>query len=447
MTDEQKADIKKALTKISRQRLDLEDYYKYYKGEHRLNFASSKFRNKFGARLQSLKDNLCKSVVNAPVSRLEVINFADEQADITEKAWSVWKANSMPLQAKSVHREAFRAGYSFVIVWQDLATKKAKIDIQKSHSVCLFESEESNLVSMGAKVWMENEMWFLTLYYPDRIEKFVTVKKSKDFPTKPESFVERGDGETWKVENPFKLVPVFKFSATEDLSILDEVIPLNDALNKTFCDLMVGGEYNSIRQRFTAGIQYEKDEETGKPIIPYEHDDQVWSSESDTAKFGEFSDVELEQFLKTADSIRQEIARVTGIPAHYFNLNTGDFPSGEALRTAEARFISLIEEAQLSFGETWSKVIQFCLQIENDAPDAQIEVQWRDAAPTSESEKLTNALAKQQLGLSAEIYLAELGYTEQQIVDSLNKQAEKQASLGESLGKIFDGGLNAETVN
>lgn len=440
MTDEQKADINKALKKISQQRLSIEQYYAYYNGSHRLNFASSKFRNKFGARLQSLNDNLCKPVVNAPVARLEVINFSDEKSEIDDKAWQIWKQNKMPLLAKSVHREAFRVGFSFVIVWQNLQTKKAKIDVQNSNNIAMWKNEETGSTSMACKLWTQDELYYLTLYYPDRIEKYVTQRKHKNFPSKAEYFIEREQPS----ENPFGVVPVFKFSATEDVSFIKDVIPLNDALNKTFCDLMVGAEYNSIRQRFTTGIQYEKDEETGKPIIPFEHEDQVWSSENETAKFGEFTDTNLEQFLKSADSMRQEIARLTGIPAHYFNIQGGDFPSGQALRTAEARFISLIEESQLSFGESWALVMDLCLRIENESADSQIEVQWRDASPVSESEKLANGLLKQQLGVSTEIVLSELGYTETQIAESIEKQAERQNALGESLGKIFDGGINTD---
>jgi hypothetical protein len=442
MTDEQLSDIQKAIDKIGAQRDRIGVYYRYYAGEHIPNFASAKFRNKFGARLKDLTDNLCKPVVNAPVSRLEVINFAQEGKDIDSEAWRLWKRNKMPLRAKNLHREAFRTGFGFVIVWQG-ADGKATIDVQKSHSVALWQSEETEETGMAAKLWLDSKYWYLTLYYADRIEKYVTKKESKDFPRKAAAFVER---ENAAAENPFGRVPVFKFSASEDLSILADVIPLNDALNKTFCDLMVGAEYNSIRQRFSTGIQYEKDEETGKPIIPYEHDDTVWSSESDTAKFGEFTDSDLEKFLKAASDIRQEIARVTGIPAHYFQITSGDFPSGEALKTAESRFVSMIEEAQLSFGESWSEVIKFALFIEKSAGESdEIETQWKDAAPVSQSDKLANALIKQQLGLAPEIYLAELGYTDEQIKDSLEKLAAKQQRESELFAKKFDGGFNEIT--
>lgn len=442
-------EIKSALKRIAQERNDTRAYYDYYNGEHALNFASQKFRNKFGRRLQSLNDNLCKSVVNAPVNRLEVISFADEKdRNAGDAFWDIWKRNRMPKYSKAVHREAFRAGKAYVIVWAG-ADGKARIDIQSSAEIAVWTDAETRLPMKAAKLWFNEaaECHYLTLYYPDRIEKYVANSKSKTFPT-ANAFVEREvDGEPFPLPNPFNRVPVFEFTAPDGNSILADVIPLQDALNKHFCDLMVAGEYNSIRQRWSTGIQYEIDEETQKPIIPYDHEDQVWSSADPDASFGEFSDSSLEAYLAAKADAREEIARVTGIPSHYFQLNTGDFPSGEALRTAESRFVSMVQDAQLDFGESWADVMKFAGAIEasvvKPSPNA-IEVMWRDAAPVGMRELLENGLLKQQLGVSKARILSELGYTDADIKEILTETAEETASLAGAMQKAFDGGIGIE---
>lgn len=442
-------DVNKALKRLSAQRADLEIYYNYYRRKHALNFASSKFRNKYGARLQRLSDNLCKAVVKAPVSRLDVVGFADEDLDVGNEAYTIWKRNRLALRSKTLYRETFKTGFAFVIVWPD-AKGKARIDVQPSHSVAIWIDEETGKASLGAKIWNESagdgdaKNWYLTLYYADRIEKYVTRAPKVDFPMAAAAFMPREDMPI--VVNPYGRVPVFKFSASDDESILEDVIPLQDALNKNFCDLMVAGEYNSLRQRFTSGIQYERDEETGKPIIPFDDDDRVWSTEDAEAKFGEFSDSDLEKPLKVADSIRQEIARIAGIPAHYFNITAGDFPSGEALKTAETRFVSMIEETQLSFGESWADVIGFALAIEASAgiDEANIEVQWKDAFPVSESERLGNAYLKKQIGVSTARILLELGYTETEIETIEAESRDEAANANDALGRIFDAGASLQ---
>lgn len=449
MAEIEETDIKAALKKLATARVETSIYYRYYDGEHALNFASTKFRNKFGRRLQRLTDNLCKPVVNAPVNRLEVLNFAaDGNADDQERFWQIWKQNLMPGRSKNVHREAFRTGKAYVIVWAD-DKGKARMSPQTTGDIYVWFTGESREPSKAAKLWFDEteERHYLTLYFPDRIEKYVTTNKSKSFPN-ANSFIEREvDGEPWPLPNPFARVPVFEFAAPEKQSILSDVIPLQDALNKHFCDLMVAGEYNSIRQRWTTGIQYEVDEETNKPIVPYDHDDPVWSTSGEEGKFGEFSDSPLEQYLKAKSDTREEIARVTGIPAHYFQMMTGHFPSGEALRTAESRFISMVQDAQLDFGESWADAIKFALQIESGivTPDASyVETQWRDAAPVGQRELLENGLMKKQLGVSTERILSELGYTESDIADILDQSEKEKVSLASAVQTAFNGGIGVE---
>jgi len=41
-------------------------------------------------------------------------------------------------------------------------------------------------------------------------------------------------------------------------------------------------------------------------------------------------------------------------------LQTGDFPSGEAQRAAETRFLKKIEDRQGAFGTAWQDVIKLC---------------------------------------------------------------------------------------
>ena len=51
-------------------------YRAYYDGQHRLAFATDKFRDAFGTILRSFADNLCPTVVDAVADRLEVTEAA-----------------------------------------------------------------------------------------------------------------------------------------------------------------------------------------------------------------------------------------------------------------------------------------------------------------------------------------------------------------------------------
>jgi hypothetical protein len=458
------ADIKLAIELIAGRKTALKEFYDYYDGRHQINFASEKFKNKFGKRLQRLRENLCRTVVKAPTSRLEIIGFASQTEAIDKKAWEIWKRNNMPLNSSKVHREALKTGDAFCIVWPD-PSGRPRIHVQTSANVCVWRSTETGQIEKAAKLWLgSDKRHYLTIYYPDRIEKYITKPAGKADQTAsvadPKSFEPRQvEGEKWPLQNPYGRVPVFQFTFDEETddcsnSILKDVIPLNDALNKSLSDIFVAQEFNAIRQRWATGIQFEKDPETGKTINPFDYDSQLWDGGEGPSragggaepKFGEFTDAELEQMLKVKQECVRDIALVSGVPPSYFNLETSDFPSGEALRKIEARFTAIVQDSQRSFGETWGNAIGFALEIAGSkvSDDQQIETQWTDAAPVSETEQLDNALKKKNLGWSLEQIQRDFGLTDKQIKEMAAANDEMEKKRVENQAKFFDGGASLE---
>lgn len=220
------------------------------------------------------------------------------------------------------------------------------------------------------------------------------------------------------------------------------MIPLNDALNKTWSDILGAQEENMRRRRFIAGLQCETDEESGKKINPYKPDDDVWISEQDDTKFGEFSDADTGKMLEILKRTIQSIALVSGIPPSYFNLEqTGSAISGEALRKIEARFTAIVQDAQRSFGESWGAVMRLCLQIE-EKKVASIETQWTDAAPIGESETLDNMSKKQRLGWSNEQLQRDFGLSDDQIKKMTEENNARAVAESEARAKMFDSGMS-----
>jgi hypothetical protein len=437
--------IKLALEKIAAKQHAIQTYENYYDGKHALNFASEKFTTQFARRLQSFRDNLCKTAVKAPADRLEVIGFAaNKNSEIYNKSWETWKYSKMPRIAKRVHRAAFKTGDAYVLVWADKAGR-ARIAAQDARNCCVFYDGETNEIEFGAKVWQGTDRFvYVTLYYPDRIEKYRSNREQANgnVPTTAAAYSQRQpDGEPWPIANPTGVCPLFHFGL--EGSILDDVIPLNDALNKEIADLLVSSEANSLRQRWSTGISYEVDPESGKQIIPFERASQWVASSEIGAKFGEFADASLADFLAVVTDFRNEIANVAGIPQYYFHLGTGDFPSGEALRKAESRFAALIGDAQLDFGETWAAVIKFAMQLDGeistDSVDL-IETRWTPAAPMSDDEKVDLAIKKKQIGVSDRQNLSEVGYTESDIKKMQTENAEQKQADASNFKSVFDAG-------
>lgn len=446
------SDIKPALKRLSNNIHRYQEYYEYYAGKHQLNFASEKFKNKFGKRLQKLRENLCKTVVKAPASRLEPIGFLSEQKDVQDKAWKFWKKNKLPRHSGKVHREAFKTGDAYVLVWGDPVTGKPVITPQLAVNITVWKNADTGEIEKAAKAWRgEDGFWYLTLYYADVIEKYVGKGKSEAFPLEPNHFDQRHiAGEPFPLPNPYGKVPIFHFTYDEELmdfgnSILADVIPLNDALNKSYSDILGAQEENMRRRRYVAGLQTETDDETGKPINPYKPDDDLWMA-NEEATFGEFSDADLAQMLLVKAEAVRDIALVSGIPPSYFNLESvGQAISGEALRKIEARFTAIVQDAQRSFGESWAEVVSFALQIEEAMlKGIEIETQWTDAAPVSETEILDNSLKKKNLGWSIEQIQRDYGLTEEQIKQMAGENSKRAEAEMQAQAKFFDAGNTFE---
>ena len=216
------------------------------------------------------------------------------------------------------------------------------------------------------------------------------------------------------IPNPFGVVPVFHFANNSDLaaagrSELEDAIPIQDGLNKSVLDMLVAMEFSSYRQRWAAGIEIEYDKD-GNAIAPFKAGiDHVWIAADPSARFGDFGTAELEQFLKVKDSFRIDIASVTGTPLHYLLPYANEFPSGEALRKAETRFVAKVRSRQLSYGRVWADAMELGMKIAG-YDGTHLKTTWDDPAAMSEREILENILLKRQIGLSTEEALREAGY-------------------------------------
>jgi hypothetical protein len=87
----------------------------YYDGEHPLQFATSKFREAFGALFGAFADNWCQIVVDAAVERLKIVGFRTG-GKTSDDAWSIWQSNALDVQSVIAHTEAGKCGRVFLLV-------------------------------------------------------------------------------------------------------------------------------------------------------------------------------------------------------------------------------------------------------------------------------------------------------------------------------------------
>ncbi len=425
--------IEQAITNLRANSARYAKAERYYNGDHDLKFAAEKFQNTFGTLFREFALNLCPVICDAVKDKLRVTGFSVEsepagQPDPTNRApahaggsdrlhrtaRSIWQRNRMGINAGEVHKEALKNGDAYVIVWPDVQGRAVFYPNKAANITIGIEEESQGRIAWAAKIWrMADKHVRLNLFYPDRIEKYVSRKEAEGSLPDADAFVPLGDD----VPNPYGVVPVFHFANNADLgalgrSELEAAMPVQDGLNKSVLDMLVAMEFAAFRQRWVAGIDLEYDE-NGKAKSPFRAGvDNLWLSENPQARFGDFEASQLDQFLKVKDSFRIDMASVTGTPLHYFLQQTGGFPSGESLKKAETRFLAKVRGRQESFGQVWADAMAFALQIEGQGRDVRLVTEWEDPAPMAEREFLENILLKKQIGLPVEQALLEAGYGE-----------------------------------
>ena len=399
---------------------------RYYAGDHDLAFATDKFQTTFGSLFREFALNLCPAICDAVRDKLKITGFSvddggtDGEAEAVKRAARrIWHENKMTLRAGEVHKEALKNGDAYVIVWPAADGSAAIFPNRAASCAVVYDEESPGQIVRAAKHWRTpDKRTRVNLFYPDRIEKFITARPGDSSMPDAKEFVPFGETNEDRsvIPNLYGIVPVFHFANNADTGMpghseLAAAMPVQDGLNKSVLDMLVAMEYSAFRQRWAAGIEVEIDEASGQPVSPFKFGPgYLWAAPDKDARFGDFHAADLEQFLKVKDSFRIDMASVSGTPLHYFMQNTRGIASGEALRKTETRFSAKVRDRQESFGQVWADVMSFALRASGIAEDARLLTLWEDPAPAGEREMLENILLKKEIGISVEQALTEAGY-------------------------------------
>lgn len=400
---------------------------RYYRGSHDLAFATEKFANTFGSLFREFAMNLCPAVCDAVRDKLRITDLAVDGAvekdgggtSPQDSVGRIWRDNRMAIRAGEVHREALVNGDAYVIVWPDASGRARLHPNRAANCSVVYDEEHPGRLLRAAKYWRTRDKHTrLNLFYADRIERYMTERPGESTLPEAKEFVtyrEAGrKAERSATPNPYGQVPVFHFANNADIgsfgrSELEAAIPVQDGLNKSVLDMLVAMEFSAYRQRWAAGIEIEYDND-GNPVAPFKAGiDHLWIARNPEAKFGDFHTADLDQFLKVKDSFRVDMASVTGTPLYYLLPTVRSFPSGEAFRKSETRFVSKVRERQASFGQVWSDAIAFALAVEGRGGHW-VGVRWEDPSTLGEKERLEIIELKRRIGISDGEALREAGY-------------------------------------
>lgn len=187
---------------------------RYYSGDHDLTFATEKFQNAFGSLFGEFAMNLCPAIVDAVKDKLIVRGFSVDDPVVSSQrvavsskqsavgssrtansidsdnsmqagslrsdANRIWRRNRMAIRAGELHKEVLKCGDAYMIVWPDARGRAVMYPNRAANVSVTYDKDSPGKIAWAAKYWRTADKRIrLNLFYPDRIEKYVSRNESE----------------------------------------------------------------------------------------------------------------------------------------------------------------------------------------------------------------------------------------------------------------------------
>jgi len=422
-------------------------YAAYYAGEHRLQFATSKFREAFGELFEAFATNWCGLVVDVAVERLRVLGFRFDTDDADDDANDIWQANRLDAQSIIAHTEAVKCETAYLLIGPPRVFGDEPVITVESPTqmICEVDPEDRTRRLAAMKKYRDKSgNTICVVYLPDSITTF----KRNDAVTGvlqglgvwiPQTMTNPAWDTVSTVGNPLGVVPVVPLENAPDMlfggtSDLAPAVALNDAANKFFADMIHSSEFTSFPQRVLTGVELPRDPITGE-VLP---DAQVraavsrlWSFEAKDAKVFDLQPADLSNYVQGVDLAVKHIAAQTRTPPHYLLAELANL-SGDALKAAESGLVARCRRKHVDFSDSWEEAMRIAFHwraldkeaMGDDAGAARdlarsemfdAETIWADPESRHPTEISDSLVKKASIGVPWKALMEEGGYTPQQI--------------------------------
>lgn len=428
-------------------------YREYYDGDHDtlLTERLKKFLSVKGDD-QEFNFNVCPIVVDALSERLKVTGFsAGDQGEIL---WNWWEANKMDAQQGIVHTSANRDGDTYEIVEWDNENKRPTFTHElactggegvKVH----YSKEKRGVIESASKRWVVEQgnnagkVRRLNLYFADHIEKYISTEGEFEGNYRP--YLEDGGVEMpgelgscgwfWWTDNGTASgkplgVPVVHFKNKDQgydwgQSELKDIIPVQNALNKSVIDLLGSADYAGFRLLVAVGDTFE-----GMKVYP----GAVWNSQrpSNEVDVKSIEGEDPSKLIAVVDKFVISAAQISRTPISYFQ-STGQRPAEGTLKQEESGLVAKAKKCQTDFGNAWEQCMAIARRLNNAFGSAKmdetqtISTEWEEPQTRDELQHLQVLALKKQLGIPETQIWREMGYNDKQIREFQREKKKAQA--------------------
>lgn len=426
---------------LAAQQMDIQLPERYYAGDHRLTFVTRKFRTAFGSLFQSLADNWCRTVVDAPVERMRIEGFRfGDSKDADKEAWEIWQANNLDAGSVMLHTEAVKDGCAYILVAPPTAPDDyPKITVEHPSQMVVATAPGNRRHRLAAlKRWRdEADFDWAILYLPDQIIWWRSQRKAQQSGGRPDwQRVDELSG-----RNDTGVVPAFPVENNPTMlgggqSDLAPVIPMQDVINKLWADLLIASEYTAHPQRYATGIEVPT-LENGEPDPAFEIKTamtRLLVSEEENAKFGQLDGADLKAYIDPIREALNHLAAQSRTPPHYL-LGEIVNASGDALKAAETGLTARVRRKIVDFSEPWEDAMRLAFKMagkDEQASSLNAETIWADPEYRSQGELVDSLTKLSTIGVPNEVLWERAGFTPKEI-ERMRTQQDADAFLSQAL--------------
>ncbi|MGP5110367.1 phage portal protein [Corynebacterium casei] len=375
----------------------------YLTGSQPLRFMSDKVDEK----LMRFNSNLAKVAVRSVANRIRLkdVTAQVDGRDVSEVARRLVRDADLPMTLQSIVFEMLGLGSAYLLVWADEFGRPV-VTGESARHMAVERDPITNGVVEAVKRWQAVDANGVVA--EEHVVHYTRTRIVHLSRTKTEGKLSFRSA----VDNPLGVVPVVPLINIERVgdhvggSVIDDLAPLVDALNKLIVDMMVASEATSKPKRFATGVVLDDDDEggfiadegfsvdDGEPEIlddapgvkaPFKDSDGMWVSEQSEAKFGQLPGADLKGYQTAVDIIVQQIMAVTSLPAHMVGITTANPSTAEALRASEVSLSDNAKDRMKVINRPLEWAIRLLVAIAQGVPPNRVTVdlEWEDTATRS----------------------------------------------------------------
>jgi len=436
--DSNRPDLDRAYKALTAKLNGYDNLWNYYDGDQPLMYTARRMADLFkDLDMANFTENWCSVVIDSANDKIHLSNVSVKDASADALLKSVWNNLEVDLEASDVHEAALVVGESFMIVWpnEDDGVEMFYNDPRLVH--LFYDPANPRKKWYGAKWWVDGDSCLrMNLYYPERIEYYVTKTKAKSVSSS-KAFVEYNPTEEEGgavAINPYDEIPIFHFrpERRKIKGDLVNAVPLQNAINKLVTDMMVAAEYGAFKQRWIIS--------NADTVTLQNAPNMIWEipagdGQGQSSQVGEFDATPLENYIKAIDHVSGTLAIISRTPKHYLFQQGGD-PSGEALIAMEAPLNKRCSDHIDQFVPVWKETIAFMLKVLGKKVEKEnIEVTFdkpENIQPSTEAEIRTKGKAS---GIPLKTLLRDEGKSEAWMEQMEKDKAEEDKANADNLGE------------